>query len=66
MYVNAADDPDECKKRLDNMLDFIIRLRHSFVDADKPKPVSKHELNMEILRRAELNELRVGYVELEG
>ena len=64
-YVNDADDPDECKVRLDNMLDFVIRLRHSFVDNDKPKPTSNYDINMEIFRRAELNELKIGFVELK-
>ena len=61
-YVNA-DEPDECKRRLDNMVDFIIRLRHSYIDNDKP--VSAFDVNMEILRAAELAGLRVEYVEVQ-
>jgi len=60
-YVNA-DEPDECKRRLDAMVDFIIRLRHSYVDNDKP--VSACDVNMEILRIAELEGLRVKTVEV--
>ena len=64
-YLLDVDDPDECKKRLDDMVDFMVRLRHSFVDNDKQRPVSsKHELNMEILHRATLNDLSV--VDIDG
>lgn len=62
-YVNEAVDPDECKRRLDLMVDFIIRLRHSYVDMDKP--MSDHDVNMELLRVAETEGLRVAFVDLE-
>lgn len=58
------DDPDECKKRIEHILDFNIRLRHSYVDNDKPK--SNVEIKVEeILRCADLAGLRADYVSLE-
>ena len=62
-YVNEASDPAECKKCLDKVLDFAIRLRQSYVDNDKP--VTSNELNEKILRQADMIGLRVGYVALE-
>ena len=61
-YLYEAVDPDESKKRLDNILDFVIRLRHSFVDNDKP--VSAMDVNREILEIARREGLRVERVEL--
>ena len=58
-YV-TADSPDEVKRRIENVLDFNINLRHSYVDNDKP--MSVQDVNMEILRMAELKDLRVSYV----
>ena len=62
-YVYAAD-PDECKKRIENILDFNIRLRHSYVDNDKQIPVSNYDINMKILQAANLAELLV--VDIDG
>lgn len=62
-YLNASDDPDECLRRLDCVLNFVIRLRHSYVDNDKP--MSSQEVNMDIVHQAELVGLKVKYVELE-
>jgi len=53
-YV-TVDDPDETKRRINNVLDFVIRLRHSYVDNDKCVSVS--DVNAEILRVAELCDL---------
>jgi len=58
-YVYSVD-PNVCKKNIDQMLMFIIRLHHSFVDNDKPS--SNFDVNMNILRLAELGELEVGEV----
>ena len=62
-YVNA-DSPDEVKRRIENVLDFNINLRHSYVDNDKP--MSVQDVNMEILRMAELKDLRVCYVPINN
>ena len=62
-YVNA-DSPDEVKRRIENVLDFNINLRHSYVDNDKP--MSVQDVNMEILRMAELKDLRVSYVPINN
>ena len=62
-YVNA-ENPDEVKHRIDKVLDFNIRLRHSYVDNDKPQSVS--DVNKEILRIAELKDLHVSYVPIDG
>ena len=61
-YLYEAGDPDESKRRLDGILDFVIRLRHSYVDNDKPK--SAMDVNSEILEIAEREGLRVERVEL--
>jgi len=61
-YLVSCDDPDKCKERIDKVLEFVIRLRHSYVDNDKPK--SSMEINDEILEIAKRSGLRVGYVEL--
>ena len=58
-YVNAVD-PDDVKKRIDKVLDFNIRLRHSYVDNDKK--MSVQDVNMEILHVAEQSGLRVKYI----
>ena len=63
-YIDESD-PDKCKQCIDKALEFIIRLRHSYVDNDKPKPVSNYDINQEIIRQADLAGLRVGYVSLE-
>lgn len=57
-------DPVECKNRIDKMLEFAIGLRHSFVDNDKKKPVSNYDVNMAIFHKANLSDLRVGYVRI--
>ena len=61
-YVNEADSSDECLNCLNNALEFMIRLRHSYVDNDKPK--TNLEINEELLKRADLVGLRVGYVRI--
>jgi len=60
-YVYAVD-PDECKTRIEQMLNFNIRLRHSFVDNDKPS--TNFDVNMEILRLADVGELKVSEVQI--
>jgi len=60
-YIDA-DDPDTVKSHLDAVVDFVIRLRHSYVDNDKP--MSTCDLNTAILRSAELDGLRVGVVRI--
>lgn len=63
-YLYDTTDPDDCKVRLDRVLEFVIRLRHSFVDNDKP--MSAVGVNKEILRIAELEGLRIGFVKIAG
>lgn len=60
-YIDA-DDPDDCKKHLENVLEFVIRLRHSYVDNDKP--MSSQDVNIMILRKALEADLKV--VNIDG
>lgn len=62
-YVCDHSDPDECKRRLDKTVDFVIRLRHSYVDNDRPK--TNQEVNQEIYDIAVKSGLGIGYVKLE-
>ena len=68
MMVNSIydyicdDDKAECKQRLDSVVDFVVRLRHSYIDNDKPK--SSMDVNREILDIALKSGLRVSHVEL--
>lgn len=61
-YLYDVEDPDECKRRLDNVLEFVVSLHHSFVDNDKPK--SAVDVNRDILRIAENEGLRVSYIDV--
>jgi len=63
-YLYDAENPMESKQRLDKMVNFIIDLRHSYVDNDKP--MSTYDVNMEILRQAELKSLKVCFVPIDG
>ena len=53
---------DMSVERINNVLDFVIGLRHSYVDNDKP--MSSMQVNMEILRIAEYEGLRVHVVDI--
>ena len=63
-YLYDVTNPDDCKKRLDNVLDFVIRLRHSFVDNDKQRSTND-DINKQILQEAEQKGLTVKHVELK-
>lgn len=62
-YLYDAPNPDDCKKRLDKVLEFVIRLRHTFVDNHKQQTVQ--DVNKEIMDIAALEGLYLSWVELE-
>lgn len=62
-YVNEADDADECVDRLNKALEFVIGLRQSYVDNDKP--CSNIFVNGVIKQLEDAGELKVDGVLLE-
>jgi len=63
-YLNEPDDAEECLKRLDELVVFVIEMRHSYVDCDKPRSMSRVDVDMMILRKAVAADLSV--VDLDG
>ena len=59
-WINSPDDMQVCKQRIDELLRFVIGLRHSWVDADKPMSVV--DVNNYILEVAQYEGLRVAHV----